>query len=313
MNVLASFAKEAETFQGIKIVQFLSARRKGELYAITSGLSYSLIGYFGMSMYNAGLSINNMLFWRFLLTGVIVGFLVITRTKAIRINYSQLAMVLFLGAPLYCLGSITCFIAFKYIGTGLTLVIFFTYPAFVMFANWLLYRTHISRTYYISVIIIIIGLLLLVDINQFKFDMIGIGFSLISSVSYASYIVVSKKVANIDAMISTFLVSIISAIICLILAIMDESYFMPLNFEVWLNIAGVAIICTAIPIILFLASIKYISSEEASILSVLEPVFVVIFGVTLLGEKISTLQFLGVTTILAGALMTLFSKHVKAH
>ena len=40
-------------------------------------------------------------------------------------------------------------------------------------------------------------------------------------------------------------------------------------------------------------------------LSVLEPVFVVIFGILLLNESITNLKILGIITILSGALITI--------
>ena len=68
---------------------------------------------------------------------------------------------------------------------------------------------------------------------------------------------------------------------------------------------------TVIPILLMLYGLKYISSEKASILSVLEPVFVVIFGILLLGESLRFLSAVGIVLILAGALMTLFSHKIR--
>ena len=59
-----------------------------------------------------------------------------------------------------------------------------------------------------------------------------------------------------------------------------------------------------------LYSLKYISSERASILSVLEPVFVVIFGVILLGETLHPWHAVGVVFVLLGAMITLFSHKI---
>ncbi|BCA94795.1 hypothetical protein TUM19329_11560 [Legionella antarctica] len=53
------------------------------------------------------------------------------------------------------------------------------------------------------------------------------------------------------------------------------------------------------------------SSEKASILSVLEPVFVVVFGVLLLGETLKPWHALGVVFVLAGALITLFGHKIN--
>jgi drug/metabolite transporter (DMT)-like permease len=70
-----------------------------------------------------------------------------------------------------------------------------------------------------------------------------------------------------------------------------------------------AIICTALPILLLLKGLKYISSEKAAIVSVLEPVFVLLSGIILLGETVSVMQIFGTIIILSGAVITLFSKN----
>ena len=69
-----------------------------------------------------------------------------------------------------------------------------------------------------------------------------------------------------------------------------------------------ALISTALPILLLLEAMKYISSTKASILSVLEPLFVVIFGVILLDEQISLAEGCGVVIVLAGAMLALRCK-----
>ena len=55
--------------------------------------------------------------------------------------------------------------------------------------------------------------------------------------------------------------------------------------------------------------VKYISSEKAAIVSVLEPVFVLLSGIILLGETVSVMQIFGTIIILSGAVITLFSKN----
>ncbi|MCK8309404.1 hypothetical protein, partial [Erwinia amylovora] len=57
------------------------------------------------------------------------------------------------GALFYSGSAIFYFISCKYIGTGLSLVSFFTYPAFVMFLQWLFYRKKVTKVYHLAVLI----------------------------------------------------------------------------------------------------------------------------------------------------------------
>lgn len=248
----------------------------------------------------------SMLFWRFLVSSLVVGLLIICTSKTTHDNRSALLKVLFYGGALYTATTITYFISSLYIGTGLAMVIFFTYPAIIMLFNWALYRKPIPKIYYAAVALIIIGLLLLTDIRGMKYDLLGIGAGILSALFYAGYIISSKK-NIVSPLISTFMVSLGSTAIFFLLTLMSHSFVLPSALGVWGNIFGMGIICTALPILLLLEGLKYISEEKASILSVLEPVFVVFFGVALLGESINIMQIAGIITILSGALITLLS------
>lgn len=290
-------------------MNFLSNEQKGALYATISGIFYSFLGCFGMNVINAGYSASNMTFWRFLVSSVLMTLILIPKLKTINENPLDMLKMLIYGAIFYGIGVVMYFVSSKYIGTGLSMVIFFTYPAMVMFLNWLLYKKAMTKVYYLSIIIITIGLMLLVDISEFKLNAVGVGLSILSAMLYALYIVLSKK-SKLSALVSTYMVCIGCTVVSLVLALMDQSLVVPVTLPVWMNILGIGTICTALPILFLLEGLKYISAEEASILSVLEPIFVVIFGIILLGEKVHIIQFLGIAIVLLGALITLFNNRL---
>lgn len=286
---------------------FLSNKQHGALYAIASGLCYGLLGYFGISLMKNGLSVSNMLFWRFFIASLFMIIILLPQYKIILDRPKESFKVAAYGIAFYSTSAIVYFIASKYIGTGLSMVIFFTYPAMVMLFNVIFYKTPMSRIYYFAFAMIVVGMVCLADLQECAFDIFGIGFGLLSAVFYSSYIIASKE-SKASPLVSTLMVSIGSGITCFVLSYMESSFFIPTSLHNWFNIAGIGIICTALPILLFLQALKYITSEKASILSVLEPVFVVIFGIILLDEKISTIQIIGVVIVLSGAVLSLFSK-----
>ena len=287
----------------------LTPGQKGSLYAIFSGLLYGFIGYFGVKILAEQLSIPNMIFWRFILSSVVIGLILLCRKTAIVETPKEMFKVFCYGAVFYSFSPIIYFIACRYIGTGLSMVIFFAYPAIVMLFNWLLYKSKITTISYLSIMTILVGMLCLVDMRQFTFDMLGIGLGLLSATCFAFYVIASKK-SPMSPLASTFMTSLGCAFTSLIIALVDQSFFIPQTTTVWLYLLGYAIISTALPMLFFLEALKYINSEKTSILSVLEPVFVVILGVMLLGEKINLLQAFGVVIVLSGAFMELLSRHL---
>ena len=46
----------------------MTKNQKGSAYVMISGILYGLLGYLGMNIINHNIALNNMLFWRFLIT-----------------------------------------------------------------------------------------------------------------------------------------------------------------------------------------------------------------------------------------------------
>ena len=290
-------------------MKFLSAEQRGSLYVISSGVCYGFIGYFGVTLINSDLSLANMLFWRFFIAALFIFPILVTQLyKDIRVSLKENLKIVLYGMLFYSTSSITYFVGSKYIGTGLTMVVFFTYPALVMLFNCVLYKAKINISYYLAFSMMIFGIILLVDLHDLEFGFLGIGFGVLSATCYACYIIASKK-SNVAPIVSTFMLLIGCTVTCLIFTCLEYSFFVP-HLDSWINIIPMAIICTALPIILVLQGLKYISSEKASIVSILEPIFVLMSGIILLGERVSNIQILGIVAVLSGALITLFAKNM---
>jgi drug/metabolite transporter (DMT)-like permease len=286
----------------------ISNTHKGELYAAASGLMYGLVGYFGIHIINAGNGIGNMTFWRCFTSAFIAAAIILPEYKALDFNKYDLFKIFIYGALFYGPCSILFFYASSYIGTGLAMVIFFTYPAMVVIINKFLYKNHISKIYYVSIGAILIGMFFLADLSNAKFNIIGIILGLFSALSYSGYMITSQNVNNINVVLSTCIVSLGCAFSGIVFEAFNGTFFVPQEFSTWINIIGMALISTAIPMLLLLKALQYISATKASILSVLEPVFGVIFGMILLQEKISAAQGFGVVVVLSGAMLALRCK-----
>lgn len=190
------------------------------------------------------------------------------------------------------------------------MVIFFTYPVLIMLINFLVYKQAILKIYYWAILIILIGMSLLVNMKALSFNLWGIALGVVSAFFYGCYIIASKK-NTLSPNMSTLMVCLGCMVTSLIVSLANHTLVIPSSTTVWLHLSGIAIIATVIPILLMLYSLQCISSEKASILSVLEPVFVVIFGVLLLGEELHLRSVVGIILILAGALLTLFSHKIN--
>lgn len=291
----------------------MTNEHKGFLCAVLSGLMYGLLGYFGMTLLNEGLSVSTMLFWRFCIATLLLAIIIAATFKKIAKPNIQDAIKVFLfGAAFYSLSSITYFISGEYIGSGLAMVICYSaYPAMIIFLNWVLFRSKAPRIYYFVLVCMFVGIALLSDLSNFKVDFYGNFMGILSALFYAFYIVFSKK-NSLQPLLSSFVVSLGCMATCLAFAIITNTFVVPSSTEVWMNIIGVGVICTALPILLLLKALKHINSDTASLLAVLEPVFVVIFGILLLDEQMTIVQLLGSIILIAGGIMTIFAKKSDA-
>ena len=286
-----------------------SLEQLGSLYAILSGFLYGFIGYFGLSAIHNHLSASNMLFWRFFISSILMVLIIIPQLKTLRNLRKQLLVAFGGGVFYYGISTLLYFYASLYIGSGLSMVIFFTYPVIIMVFNYFFYGQLIPKVYYLAIVIILLGMMLMIDMEKVGLDLIGISLGLASSFFYACYIISSKK-NSMPPNLSTLMVCLGCMTTSLIVSYFDDSLALPQDNEAWINLLGIGVIATVIPIGLMLYSLKYISSERASILSVLEPVFVVIFGVILLGETLHPWHAVGVVFVLLGAMITLFSHKI---
>lgn len=315
MNKINRHYKKNESHAIIAIILsnrscMISKEHRGSLYAILSGFLYGFVGYFGVSAVQSSLSITNMLFWRFLIASLIIVLLLIGRFKW-REHSRKALMISFLnGAIFYALSTMLYFFACPYIGSGLSMVIFFTYPAMVLLLNYFFYGQGIPKIYYYAIVIIVVGMAFFIDTNEMQFDLVGIALSIASALLYACYIVSSKQI-TLAPTVSTFMVCVGCMTTCFVFSLFNQSLVIPTSNEAWFNLLGISIISTTIPILLLLYSLNYISSEKASILSVLEPIFVLFFGVLLLNEPMKIPYLLGTIIVLAGALLTLFSQQLS--
>lgn len=287
----------------------LTCETKGLIYCILSGLLFGPIGYFGTLAMGTGISITNMLFWRYAISLFFLFLILLPKIRFLRFEMSIFFFQISIGIFLYAPFSYLYFKSSNLIGTGLAMVIFFTYPAFVMGIRWAFFGKKIPKIYHASIITIFCGMLLLMEIDSMKADIWGSLLALLSAILYAIYIVATNsKVNTTPPLTASITISIGGMVFSLIAAMIDDSLTIPHSLKAWQNLVGIGIISTAIPILFLLEGLRYIEAEKASILSVLEPVLVFFIGITALNEEISFMQTIGAIVILVGAMLVQFDR-----
>ena len=297
---------------------------------ILSGVLYGSLGVFGTLLIHDGFSVSAMLFWRFFaaaLTLPLLGPSAFRTLCAVKFTGKgessalRVSLLVLLNAFLYSSSSALFFVAAQSIGTGLGMVIFYSYPVFI-FLWLLLVRQNISIWSWISLLLVLAGMALLnpsFDPRSAGQNEWGWGFfcAILSCVGYAAYILLSKnQVRRVDPLITTFVLCGISSLYFFILmlkdvGLKDGGLSVPAHFGHFGIIFLLGFVATALPIFLMLKGLEWISPDQAAIFSVFEPVITVLLGALFLKEKISFLQGVGVCVVLAGAVISSLAQRRK--
>ncbi len=287
----------------------LSNEKKGAALVAASALSYGFLYYFGIGIIRENYSPYATMFWRFLIAASFLFLLILPKLKNLLQQFSkkQILLPLLTSAPFHATATSLYFVSASMIGGGLAEVLLFTHPITVLILNRILYQAKIAKVCYVAIACIICGTLLLSDLNNASFNLNGILIGILSSVFFGLYIVSSKR-NNLDPLFSAFLVCAGSVLVCLAFTLLHGSFIIPTSFQTWFNIFCLALICTSLPILLFQKGLKFIASEKAAIISMLEPPLVMLISYLLLAEHVSFIQLCGSLIIFASAFFVVINK-----
>ncbi|VVC77004.1 hypothetical protein AQUSIP_23310 [Aquicella siphonis] len=283
---------------------------RGTILVILSGLLFGWMGFLGTRLFAYHFSVENMLFWRFLVASVwISGWMLINRKHPFRnpLNYLEIMKIFIFGALSYSGASVFYFLASKQIGTGIAMVIFFSFPVFVSLIAWAAGTWKINKIALAALSIVMLGLALLKGSGQLALNLSGIALAAIAACCFAIYVYGSQHTTkSLDSGMLALLVCIGNTMVFLGLSYYFHRFVFPSSWHAWFYICALGVFATALPIQLLLDGLKYISPVKASILSVLEPVVTVLVGMAMLHESMTWVQSLGVVIILMGAILIQF-------
>jgi drug/metabolite transporter (DMT)-like permease len=286
-----------------------------EIYAISlaaiSGILYGFLGYFGTKLLKTNMSVPTMLFWRFFVAAIWIMLCTLWTERRLlpRVALSYCIQPYLLGGLCYGGAAAFFFTASQSTGTGLAMVIFFSFPVFVALYGLRKNQWRMGRYTLISLVAIVLGLVLLRGSDAHQVSLMGILFAVLSALFYSFYVYKSKNMMRHT--VSNHFATMIClgcALFFLTISIASHRFTIPHTLTSWGYVLALAVIATAVPVQLLLACLKTISPLKASMLSVLEPVITLFIGVALLDETVTELQVYGVIIVIAGAILIQFSR-----
>lgn len=150
-----------------------------------------------------------------------------------------------------------------------------------------------------------IGVLLLVGVDAFTadLDLLGVGAIVLASVGYAIAPAISaKKIGHLD---SAGVISLSMVIVAIFYAVPGFAALPPslpnANFDGWMALAILGVVCSAIAFILFFDLIKEIGSARATLITYPNTAVAFLLGIVFLAEPVTLGMILGFPLVLLGS------------
>lgn len=208
----------------------------------------------------------------------------------------------------YYLSSYLDFKGLTYISASLERLILFSYPTFVLVFTAIILKKRISTSKVLSILVTYIGLYVIlmgkggITTGNSQSLTLGTFFVMLSSVTYASYLVSSNfligKIGSVRYTTYTLTVACIAVIMHY--SIMGKTDIFSYSYEVYILGFVMAIFATVIPTFLLNEAISQIGAADVSIMGSIGPVSTIILSMLFLGERLTILQGAGAVIIIIG-------------
>jgi len=205
---------------------------------------------------------------------------------------------------------VTYFYALHLTNVAIGMLSLFTYPIITALLEPLFFKTTLNKKHVLLGIVVLIGIYFLspefnIENNQTK----GVLFGLISAVFYAGRnIIMKKKVANYHgSMLMFYQMVVITLVLWPVLFIFEVN---PTTND-WKALLVLALVTTSIGHTLFVMSFKNFSVSAASIMSSLQPIYGIIFGILFLTEIPTSNTLIGGFLILTTVVIESFQSTKK--
>jgi len=280
----------------------------GYTYVLLSALGYSAMPILLKLVYAQGISPLLLLMANGLFGCVFaLGGILFYKPELLRITWPQGRRLIIQGLFGNLFASACYFFALQHMTASLTTLILFTHPALVMLLAAVFYKERLSIYHYLSLVAILIGCFLAIDI--FSFEAVHatvLGLILAVGASFGQAFVNfygQKTLENIHPMtVLTYIVFIQT----LGYVSLSPSLVLQIGMLGWNVLALIAVLAAftwLIPNLFILKGLELIGASRASLLSTVELPLTIIWATIVLGERMNWVQAAGGLLILGGLIL----------
>jgi len=272
----------------------------GILLIAISAASFGTLAIFGRFLYSDGLDTFTMLFLRFGFAALLMLVILLVRQEKLP-RGKILLQLMGMGALGYVGQSFSYLTAIQYASAGLVALLLYLYPMFVFVLSVIVLHEKATWIKIIAILIALVGTALTVDPAGGQLR--GILLAIAAALIYSIYIIVGTNVMkHVSAVQSSLVIFASAGTVYGILMAFNSAHF-PSTDSGWVNVIGIVLVATVIPVVTFLAGLERIGPTNAAMLSTLEPVVTVLLAAWIFGERLQSIALLGGGMILIAVIM----------
>lgn len=204
-------------------------------------------------------------------------------------------------------GWVLLFQGYKNTTISIATLSYYIAPVFIVILSIFVLKEKITRKKILCIIVAIIGLLLVLDINNLgnigdNNHVLGIIYSVLAAVFYAIVVILNKFIKKVSGFKVTIVQLLVSTIILMPFTIVNSTRsILSLDILSLVLLLFVGIVHTGIAYLLYFSSVKEIEGQSIAILSYMDPIFALLIAGLFLGEKMTIIQLFGGILILGSA------------
>lgn len=290
-----------------------SAKTKGFACGIIAAVTYGMNPLFTLPLYEEGLNADSVLFYRYGLAIVLLALLMKWKGESFRLQKKEI-IPLVLAGLIFSSSSLLLFLSYNYMDAGIASTILFVYPVLVALIMMICFHERISPIVWGGILLALCGISFLSKgTDGAPLSLVGLAFVLLSSLSYAVYIVgVNQSILkNISIMRLTFYALVFGVLIYVVRLDFCMNLVPVRSVGGWCNVLALASLPTVVSLMCTTTAIHHIGSTPTAILGALEPVTALFFGVTLFHEQLTPKIMLGILMVLTAVTLIVVEKPVR--
>ena len=276
----------------------ISSKTRGFLYIVAASVTW---GTNGVIVNFVDLSPFAIAFFRVLFASLFLLPILYLKSRSTLLRTTKVwKNILFLGILLSC-GWGFLFQSMKLMSIADAALLNYTAPVIVALLGPILLKEDIEKSTIAALGLSLAGISMITYQHGFQLsslNILGVLFALLASLSYAAFIILSKKtLAQADSPSLAFWMYLTSAII-LLPSIIGSPFNVTLDS--WLLLLLLGGINTGLAVTLYLEGLKTIKTQKAVVLTYLEPLFAVLLGAIFLAQEPTFFMIAGGSLILIG-------------